>query len=162
MNLHPYDGLERHFRHTDAEQRDGLAAVAHLLHLAESPNPTGLLYDLSFYSGGIGVLDHLAIALPANPMMWANVITELNAATPEEATADDAWVEDLMWLLTSGNGSDLPRIAAVQFINGNRRAFQAPCDLTSRIVFECGSNVNDWSALWGDDFLLNYLGYSQG
>ncbi len=32
-----------------------------------TPSSVGLLYDLSFYSGGIAILDRLAIAIPADP-----------------------------------------------------------------------------------------------
>ena len=55
-----------------------------------------------------------------------------------------------------------PRAAAVDFINGERYAFQAECLPTSRIFFADESDVNYWVALWGDDARLNYLGYEQG
>jgi hypothetical protein len=66
MNLHPYDGVERRYRHTDAERDTGLAIVARLLRLPHISSSQVVGYDLSFYSGGIGVLDKLAITLQAD------------------------------------------------------------------------------------------------
>jgi hypothetical protein len=161
VDLHPYDNVERRFRHTDPSQDDGRVVVARVLRLLEPP--TGdLLYDLSFFSGGIGVLDYLAIVVPANPALWSSVTSSLRGRTPEEAVLDGSWAADLIWLLT-GEEEDVPiRPATVHFINQHRREFQAECVPSSRILFGYESNVNDWLALWGDDTRLNYLGYSQG
>jgi hypothetical protein len=135
--------------------------VARVLRLPEPPVGE-LLYDLSFFSGGIGVLDRLAITLPADPALWSNVASSLQGRTPEEADADRSWAGELIWLLT-GEENDVPiRPAAVRFINQHRREFQAECVSSSRILLGHESDVNDWVALWGDDTRLNYLGYSQG
>lgn len=161
MNLHPYDGQERRFRHTDADLADGLTAVAHLLRLPEAPSPDGLFYDLSFYSGEIGVLDRLALTLPADPHLWKCVADALCGKTREQALQDPAWADDLLWMLLDEDESLSPQ-NAVHFINARRQEFQPACDATSRLLFSDQSNVNDWTALWGDDSRLNYLGYSQG
>jgi hypothetical protein len=161
VDLHAYDNVERRFRHTDATRDEGRAVVARVLGLSEPPAGE-LLFDLSFFSGGIGVLDHLAITLPADPVLWSRVVSSLRARTPEEASADEARARELHWLLTGEEGEAPIRPAGVQFINQQRRAFQAECVSSSRILFGDDSDVNDWVALWGDDALLNYLGYSQG
>ena len=161
MDLHPYDGVQRRFRHTDQDCEIGRSVVAHVLRIP-APPVGELLYDLSFYSGGIGVLDHLAIGVPADPTLWSSVTSSKRGRTPEEASADSSWAMDLIWLLTGEEDQVLVRPAAVQFINKHRREFQAECVPSSRILFGHESDVNDWSALWGDDTRLNYLGYSQG
>jgi hypothetical protein len=159
--LHPYDNVERRFRHTDPAGDEGRAVVGWLLCLQEPP-ASELLYDLSFFSGGIGVLDHLAITLPFDSALWLSVVSSLHGRTPEEAAADESWAGNLIWLLT-GEEEEVPiRPAAVRFINQQRREFQAECVPSSRILFVHDSDVNDWVALWGDDTRLNYLGYSQG
>lgn len=161
MDLHPYDNVERRYRHTDEARDEGRAVVARLLNLPEPPAGE-VLFDLSFFSGGIGVLDHLAITLPADPVVWSSVVGSLRGRTPEEASADEPRAGELIWLLT-GDEEDVPiRAAAVGFINQQRREFQDECGPTSRILFGYGSNVNDWVVLWGDGTRLNYLGYSQG
>ncbi len=161
MDLHPYDNVERRFRHTDSAGEEGRGVVARVLRLPQPPAGK-LLYDLSFFSGGIGTLDKLAVTLPADPALWSCVATSFSGRTPEEAAQDRSWIEDLLWLLT-GEELEVPiRPAAVQFINQHRREFQAECVSSSRILFGHESDVNDWEALWGDDTLFNYLGYSQG
>lgn len=161
MDLHPYDNVERRFSHTDAARTEGRSVVARVLRLPAPP--TGeLLYDLSFFSGGIGVLDHLAITLPADPALWSQITASHRGHTPEAAAWDDEWARELIWLLTGEEGDVPIRPAAVQFVNRHRREFQTECTLASRILFEYPSDVNDWTAVWGDDTWLNYLGYSQG
>jgi hypothetical protein len=93
MDLHPYDGVERRFRHTDAEREMGLAIVAQLLRLPRIPSNHVLLYDLSFYSGGIGALDNLAITLQPDQATWASIAEALRAKTPEQASQDARWAD---------------------------------------------------------------------
>jgi hypothetical protein len=161
MDLHPYDNVERRFRHTDETRGEGRKAVAEVLGLRELPAGE-ILFDMSFFSGGIGVLDRLAIALPADPALWSSMVTSLRCRTPEEASAEESWLGDLIWLLTGEKEKTPIRPAAVQFINRERRDFQDECVPTNRILFGYDSNVNDWVILWGDDTRLNHLGYSQG
>ena len=162
MDFHLYDGIERRYRHTDLVQNVGLQAVAQLLDLPEPPARDVLLYDLSFHSGGWGVLDRLAITLSADPIIWESVIKTVKAMTPEEASTKESWVADLVWLFT---GEELPvplRPAAARFINFERYQFQSECHSSSRILFQLDSDVNEWVALWGDDAKLNYRAYSHG
>lgn len=162
MNLHSYDNIERHYRHTDLTITEGLAIVAQILHLAEPPSYENVFFDLSLFSGGIGVLDRLAIKLSASPRMWEDVRIVSQTKTPEEIDEDEGWAEEFRWLLRGDEEWTSPRLAAVEFINGERREFQMQCYSTSRIFFGESSNANDWEALWRDDNHLNYLGFSQG
>jgi hypothetical protein len=163
MNLHPYDGVDRRFRHTDADTPMGLDIVARLLGLPRTPSSEGLLYDLSFYSGGIGIFDNLAIAIPADLGLWNGVIDALNAREPELAAKDVGWARAFLGLI---NGAEQPsriREAAIEFVNSKRKPFQEECALReSRLLFAYNSNVNDWAVIWGTVDHLNYLGYSQG
>jgi hypothetical protein len=124
MNLHPYDNVERHYRHTDGTRGDGREVVAQVLGLSELPAGE-LLFDMSFFSGGIGVLDRLAIALPADPVLWSSVVRSLRCRTPEEASTEESWRGQLIWLLTGVEERIPIRPAAVRFINRARREFQA-------------------------------------
>lgn len=162
MNLYSYDNTERHYHHTDLQKDEGLEIVSRLLYLTIETLPADVLYDLSFYSGGIGILDRLAIKLTVNPKMWMDIVAALRGQTPEKAKEDIDWIEDLLWLLTDEEESVDLRLAAVLFIEGQRYPFQAKCHPTSHIFFEHESNVNHWLVLWGDDMQLNYLLYDQG
>lgn len=162
MDLHPYNGIERRFRHTDADPRTGLGLVARMLGLPRPPAPGEALFDLSFYSGGIGVLDRHALAVRVTPAAWAQVASALGAVAPEQAELAPDWAGELAWLL-AGEEQRIPlRGAAAAFINRERRDFQAPCAPADRILIVADSNVNSWGLLWGTDQLLNYLGYDQG
>jgi hypothetical protein len=161
-DLHPYDNVERRFHHTTNEWKGGLEVVARLLRLPHPPHSDGTLYDLSFYSGGIGVVDQLAITLGAGPALWAHVIDSFRAVTPEAGSRDAFYAEDFNWLLTQEENVVATRSDAIRFINAERRSFQRACVLTDLILFEQGSNVNDWVVFWGDESVLNYIAYSQG
>jgi hypothetical protein len=162
MDLHPYDGVDRHYRHSDADPAAGLAIVARTLGLAETPSSEGLLYDLSIYSGGIGVLDRLAIAIPADPGLWGAVTAALTAREPEDAANDAEWAKDFLWLMHGNEPPSPVREAAMKFVNRERRSFQEQCTPGSRLLFQRHSDVNDWAVIWGTDARLNYLGFSQG
>jgi hypothetical protein len=162
MNLHLYDGTNRQYQHTDIQRDDGLAIVSKLLDLTTETCLANIFYDLSFYSGGMGTIDRLAITASIDLNIWADLTRVLAAKTPEEATEDPDWCEDFWWLIADEQESGLPRLASVRFINSKRYPFQAECHPKSHIFFENGSNVNDWIAIWGDDRQLNYLLYSQG
>jgi hypothetical protein len=122
VDLHPYDNVERRYRHTDETRDEGREVVA----------------------------------------LWSSVATSLACRTPEEASGEEAWLGELIWLGTGKKESTPIRPAAVQFINRERREFQTECAPASRILFGYDSDVNAWVVLWGDDTWLNYLGYDQG
>lgn len=161
MELHPYDGIERRFRHTDPVPGYGPEALALVLRLSHVPAGK-LLYDLSFYSGGVGIIDNLAASVSATPELWAEAIAGMRAQTLEEAASDPDWTPELRWLLTSAEDPVPLRPAAVEFIAEHQLGFQSICRPEDRILFEHGSNGNHWGILWGDDARLNFLGYDQG
>ena len=160
--LHPYDGKERRYRHTDDDIREGIRLVTQMLRLPTPPPQLGLLYDLSIYSGGIGVLDRLAIALPFPRTQTLDVIANLEARCPEEALSDLGWRDDFLWLVDDEDNRLVPRVAAARFLNAKRSEFQPECDAFAEIWFEPGSNVNEWTVLWRTHDMLSYLAYAQG
>ncbi|AWM37560.1 hypothetical protein GobsT_44520 [Gemmata obscuriglobus] len=161
MDLHPYDGVERRFRYTDVQPGYGPEALARVLRLSRPPSGE-VLYDLSFFSGGIGIIDHLSASLLATPELWAEVVAGLEAQSLEEAANNTEWAAELGWLLTAAEGPTLLRPAAAAFIAQHRQDFQPLCHPGDRILFECASDVNHWGVLWGDDTRINFLGYDQG
>jgi hypothetical protein len=161
VNLHPYDNVERRYRHTDGTRDEGRDVVAEVLGLPEPP-AGDLFFDMSFYSGGVGIFDEVAITAPAIAALWSNIVKSLNCRTLEDASVDDTWREDVIGVLALKEEGFPMRHAAVRFINRKRREFQTECVLTSRILLKDLSDENEWVILWGDDARLNYLGYSQG
>ena len=155
-DLHHYDGVDRRYRHTDADTAAGLAAVGKLLRWAGPL--AGLEYDVSFYSGGVGVLDKLAISFAVGTEGWGPFVRALEAVPVGELAGD----EDFLWLVRGDEETVALEVAVVEFVNEQRRAFQPVCLSTDRVFFLRWSNVNDWLVLWGDDSRLSYLAYSAG
>jgi len=162
VNLRPYDGVERRFKHSDVFGWRGRRIVATLLGLERPPRPKGLRYDLSFYSGGIGVYDRLAISLPADQSLWSTVLAALGGRTPEMLSADPEQREDFRWLIDYDADDMGIRCAAADFINAERVDFQPDCSMNEHLHFVAESDVNGWAALWGSDTMINYLGFRQG
>jgi len=160
-NLHPYDNRERRFRHDDSSAGKGRAIVAELLHIDQHAADQAS-FDLSYFSGGIGVIDRLAISLPANAELWSRVSGALKTRLLSDVPPEDPLHEDILWLLTGEEDLVPLQPAAVRFLNRERKAFQSECVETDRIMFNEYSNVNAWTALWGTDTKLNYLYYDQG
>ena len=164
-DLHPYDGKERRFRHDDADssQRDrARALVARLLGLAAPPPPEGLRYDLCFYSGGIGVLDRLHVALPCAPAEVDAIVARLGLATPEAAVADAAWCGDFNWLVRDEDEPLPLRAAVAVFIEKQRADFQPSPEERSRVWFFPESGVNAWLLVYEQDGELGYIAFEQG
>jgi hypothetical protein len=160
MDLHPYDGKERRYRDSDANRGDGLSIVAKLLGLASAPAREDVRYDLSFYSGGIGVCDVLGMTYACSLAEFERIAVGLNAKDVAAAVAHPAWAEELLWLIDADGIS--PSDAAARFVLEEKLDFQAPCTPSSPIRFVVGSGVNDWTVLWFESLHLNYRGYSQG
>ena len=160
MDLHPYDGKERRFRDSDASSADALPIVAKLLGMPAAPAAGSLRYDLSFFSGGIGVHDVLGITYPCTLTEFEQIAVRLNTKEVAAAAADPSWSEDFLWLIKADGLT--PTDAAARFLADERLDFQGPCTPTSPMRFVMWSDVNDWTALWFDSSHLNYRGYSQG
>jgi len=161
VNLHPYDGQTRRFRDGDGEGL-GRILVERLLRIPASSAIEGLRYDLSFYSGGLGILDHLAITVPIAHVELPAVLARARAETPERIVADASWCEYFLWLIDDEEQPSPLRDAAARFVNEHRADFQRECRADSAIWFESQSGVNSWVALWDSDGQLGYLAFDQG
>jgi len=164
-DLHPYDGKERRFRHDDADPsqrvRD-LALVARVLGLPAPPPSEGLRYDLRFYSGGMGILDRLHVALPCAPAEVDALVARLGLATPEAAVADEAWREDFEWLVLDEDEPRSLQAAVAAFIEENRTELQPSSDEHARVWFSRESGVNAWSLVYEQDGVLSLIAFNQG
>ena len=135
MNLHPYDNKERVFRYDDASRDQGLVLVAKLLKLSVAPR--GALFDLRFFSGGIGIFDNLAIAFAAD-------------------AAEAARIAEACGFVAADTVDDVVDIAST------RHGFQPDYAPGDPIWVEPDSDVNHWVVLWHSGGMLAYLGYDQG
>jgi hypothetical protein len=163
VNLHPYDGKDRRYHHTDRlpwKRWQGHRLIRYLLDLDERL-PSSVMYDLHLYSGGCGVDDSLAITLPAREQLWSKVIAGWELLLPEELCRRVNHREAFLWLLECGwEGAGPPD--AVGFVNTERAEFQPECRPGDRLLFAAGSDVNAWTAVWETEALFNYRAFRQG
>ncbi|WP_143141149.1 hypothetical protein [Nannocystis exedens] len=166
-SLHRYDDVERRFCDADRDLRQrerGLALVARLLGLPALETTDGLRYDLRYFSGGIGVIDRLHVALPCGAAEVDAIVARLGLVTPEDAVADAAWREDFEWFVSDEDGEGLLPLRArvVAFLAEKRADFQPRPDERARVWFARSSNVNTWSVVYEQDGTLCLAAYDQG
>ncbi|MCX4244051.1 hypothetical protein [Paraliomyxa miuraensis] len=167
-DLHPYDGRERRFRHDDAEpeaRRRGRALVGQLLGLAAVPEAKDLRYDLSFYSGGIGVIDRLHVAMPCTRAEVEVIVTRLGMLEPGVLLAheDQDVREEIAWLLLDEEHPQrLPAESVAAFIEEHRAELQPGPGDSLRAWLSPDSNVNAWTLVYEVDGELAYVAYDQG
>jgi DNA-binding transcriptional LysR family regulator len=165
-NLHPYDGRDRRFAHDDAdpEQRArGRALVATLLSLAAPPAEVGLRYALSFFSGGIGVLDRMHVAMPCAAELAEAIATGAGMWTLEQLLADDELRPEIEWLVYDEEHPERsPQEQLVAFIEDERVPFQPPPHAGMRAWLLPHSGVNAWSLVYAVDGELAFIGFDQG
>jgi hypothetical protein len=162
--MRPYDGRTLEFRHTDVDQVEGLLRVAACLALSHMPKSAGLRYEISLYSGGMGILDLAAITLAPGIAAAHEVAVRLRLVTAEAAAEDHAWGEYFRWLLI-GDDDENPfsiRDASARFLDRERRPFQPACRLSDPQWFAADSGVNSWSAVWEHDGAVSFLAFDQG
>lgn len=156
MSLHPYDGRTRRFRHDDAAPREGDAILERLLGRVWPE----AAYELSFYSGGLGTLDRIAVAGTLDRATFEATCDDLGAVSVEQALLDPSWGPELADFLDCE--SRWPFEAALAFVSEERHALQPVCDHESAIRFVRGSDVNDWSVLFWSHGRAAYLACTQG
>jgi hypothetical protein len=153
-DLHPYDGRERRFRFDNETRERGRAIVARVLKLPVVPH--GARFELSFYSGGIGIFDNVAIAIPATRDEAVRIAAVNGFAGPDETDHD-------LVHLVQDEDAPLPfDTALAEFIARKRAAFQPDFVAGAAVWIEPGSGINSWNVMWHADGELAYLGYDQG
>jgi hypothetical protein len=165
-DLHPYDGRDRRFAHDDADpgqRARGRALVATLLSLAAPPAEAGLRYALSFFSGGIGVLDRMHVAMPCAADLAEAIATGAGMWTLEQLLADDELRPEIEQLVHDEEHPERsPQDQLVAFIEDERVPFQPPSHAGMRAWLLPHSGVNAWSLVYAVDGELAFIGFDQG
>ena len=164
-DLHPYDNKDRRFRHDDVDPSQRLRAskvIARVLALPSPPPSEGLRYNLSFYSGGLGIVDRLAITFPCSPAEVDAIVARLQFVTPEIAVTDAAAREGLENLVLDEDEPQSLRTGMRAFVEKERAEFQPPPGERSRVWFSPDSGVNFWSLVYEQDGLLHFIDFDQG
>ena len=155
-----YDDKEYRYKNTDKNREKSLGIIENLIGF--KPSDKDLKYDLSFYAGGIGVLNKLGITCVAGDEQWAIVKLKYPLVTPDDAVEYNPWREDFLWLIDNEACQSNVLDSAISFIRDNKLDFQEDADRESLIYFVEESDVNDWTVFWSKGGMLNYLYYNQG
>jgi len=158
--MRPYDGIDYHYKHNDAEQEKSIRLIANLIGF--QPAPDELFYSLDLYAGGTGVDDRLAIRCRIDDARWSIVAQELRLRHPVDAAQDPVWGDELRWLLRAEDSHGSVDEHCYQFINSNRLDFQDRADEKWEIFFADESDMNSWCVVWRASGRLNYLRFDQG
>lgn len=78
--LHDYQGIRHRFKDDDLDPKlleRGQAIIIEILKLPSLIDVSLIRYDLSFYSGGIGIIDKLFIKLSCNNIKASEIISSL-------------------------------------------------------------------------------------
>lgn len=151
MDLHPYDDVTRIFTDEDADQRPGLELVNGLLGGQLPPSPSGLTYRLSYFSGGVGVIDNLSVTLDADRALFDRVVKSLELISWADAQTDD----EVRWWLDVEDHQG-PDQALAAFLAGLGIAG------AQETWFDSISGVNAWSVVVWTGEVMHLRAYDQG
>jgi hypothetical protein len=154
-----YDGVDYGYSHLDRERAKAIQIITRLFGF--TPALDCLRYQLNLFAGGIGVHDRIAIKAHLSQHQWQTLKAHLHLRTPEQALADEAWKEDLQWLVCADELVADIRAQAREFIEQQRNALQDSAR-EANIYFACDSNINSWCVVWKNGNWVNYLGFDQG
>lgn len=117
---------------------------------------------MSFYAGGAGVDDRLAVRCRYRDIDWPVVSQRLRLVGIKEAADNSEWIEELRWLVAAKNSAALLDEQCVRFINAEKHDFQDEADNQWEVFFTDESDVNSWCVVWRNSHHLNYLSFDQG
>jgi hypothetical protein len=157
--MRSYDGVDYRYTSDGPEKEKAAGIVANLIGFR--PGTDDLGYSLSFYAGGTGVDDRLAVRCQYQEMDWPVVTQRLRLVSLKEAD-DPEWVEELRWLVGAEDSTALLDQQCFRFINAQKHDFQDEASDQWEVFFTNESDVNSWCVVWRSSHHLNYLSFDQG
>jgi hypothetical protein len=158
--MRSYDGVDYRYNSNDPDKEKAAGIVANLIGFR--PVPEDLGYSLSFYAGGTGVDDRLAVRCQYQEADWPVVSQRLRLASLKEAADDLEWVEELSWLIGAEDSTALLDEQCFRFINAQKHDFQDEASNQWEVFFTNESDVNSWCVVWRTGHHLNYRSFDQG
>lgn len=155
-----YDGVERVYDSEDPSRPCPPGLLPRILGF--DPDRDGLRYAMSFYAGGTGVTDHVAIRCRCSEAQRDALTRRLSLRDLDAIRSDARWVVDFAWLVGLETGTDFARGDCESFIDSHRSAFQDPAAGSAAVRFAFDSDVNSWWAVWHGPDRTNILGFDQG
>lgn len=158
--MRPYDSIDYHYKHSDAEQEESIQMIANLIGF--QPVRDELYYSLNLYAGGTGVDDRLAVRCRIDEARWPLVAQKLRLKHYVDAAHDRAWGDDFRLLLGPEDNQCSVDEYCYRFINSKKLDFQDQADDKWEIFFAGESDVKSWCVVWQGSGRLNFLWFDQG
>jgi hypothetical protein len=171
--LHDYQGIRHRFKDDDLDPRllkRGQAIIIEILKLQNLMDVSPIKYDLSFYSGGMGIIDNIFIKLSCNSSKASEIISSLKLVDVANdnldlesrdylisRTIDEEESEDSVdiWTLIKNN-----KIS--QLVNEEKADFQDIASSDSLICFSENTGPNYGTIIYYLSGSLNYISYDYG
>jgi len=158
--MREYDNVDYRYSSQDGGKEKAIDFISAFLGF--TPEFSTLVFDLNFFSGGIGVHDRLAFSCNATIGQLEKAVEKRHLIVPAAIEANLECGEDFEWLVNSAGVRRPIEESCLDFLNAEKREFQDPCTAKCQMHFAQFSNVNTWTAVWGEEGRLNCLHYDQG
>lgn len=158
--MRSYNGVEHRHEGAGSDTRKILEVVEKLIGFR--PVPSDLDYSLSFYAGGTGIDDRLAVRCRLQKSDLSAAVRHLRLVDVDQVAAGAEWLEELRWLMDAEDSEVPLHELSSAFIEAERRQFQDHPTTTSKVFFSATSDVNSWCVVWLSGEYLNYLSFDQG
>jgi hypothetical protein len=171
--LHDYQGIRHRFKDDDLDPRlleRGQAIIIEILKLQNLIDISLLRYDLSFYSGGMGIIDNLFIKLSCNSTTASEIISSLKLVDVANDNLDLELRDYLIWRTTDDEESEdsvdvytlVENNKISQLVNEEKADFQDIASSNSFICFREDTGPNYGTIIYYLNGNLNYISYDYG
>ena len=171
--LHDYQGIRYHFKDDDLDPRlleRGQAIIIETLKLPSLIDVSPIEYDLSFYSGGMGIIDNVFMKLSCNSTKVSEIISSLKLVNVANDNLDLDLRDYLIWDTTDGEElEDSVDICTLiennkisQLINEQKADFQDMACVDTSIYFDENTGSNNGKIVYYLNGNLNYIFYDYG
>jgi hypothetical protein len=170
--LHDYQGIRHRFKDDDFDPsllERGQAIIREILKLPSLMDVSPIKYDLSFYSGGTGIIDNVFIKLSCNSTKASEIISSLKLVDVANENLDLESHDYLIWSTIEEESEESVDICTLirnnkisQLVNDEKADFQ---DIASIEHFICiGENTgpNYGTIAYYLNGSLNYISYDYG
>ncbi|MCU0353712.1 MAG: hypothetical protein MUD08_08260 [Cytophagales bacterium] len=160
--LYPYDGTERVFSSLRPSGMDRRVIEA-VLRRQLQPNWILSEYDISIYSGGIGVIEEMVVQVQMPQKDFEDYVTERRFQDIAQLYTDNK-AGELIWLFGEEESADFAGFlkAARSFLKEKKLLQSFSFNPDTAIFCEADSDVNAYDFLFYSDGSMFFVAFSQG
>jgi hypothetical protein len=170
--LHDYQGIRHRFKDDDLDPRlleRGQSIVVEILKLSNLIDVSLIGYDLSFYSGGMGIIDNLFMKLSCNSTKASEIISSLKLVDVANDNLDLDLRDYLISIAIDEESEESVDICTLikhnkisQLVNEEKADFQDIASSEHFICFSESTNPNYGTIIYYLNGSLNYISYDYG